>query len=232
MPVCLVGDPLRLGQVLINLANNAVKFTEYGHILIKAELLTRDESKCRINFSVSDSGIGMTSEQIDKLFSSFTQVDCSITRRFGGTGLGLAISKCLVEMMGGIISVESEQGLGSTFTFSVDFTINNEIQTNNLIVPSEISGLKVLIVDDCVMAREILAEQLKSMKFETIAVGSGSPALRELELAAKGKPYDLVLMDWNMPEMDGIATSRKIKQNAKLDSIPLIIMVSAYGRRM
>ncbi|MBF0228399.1 MAG: response regulator [Desulfamplus sp.] len=263
LPNALIGDPLRLGQVLINLANNAVKFTETGHILIKAELVnknettisndqssdetanknefttTNDESsditdnRCVIKFSITDTGIGMTPEQSAKLFQPFSQADSSVTRRFGGTGLGLSISKSIVEMMDGEIKVESEAGLGSTFSFTAAFAINKDDKderNNKFLLPSDLNNLKVLIVDDNGMSREVLTEQLRSFGFTTVAVESGSAALKELADAASTKPYDLVLVDWQMPEMDGIELSKKIKQNLQLDKIPLIIMVTAFGR--
>lgn len=230
VPLLLVGDPQRLGQILINLANNAVKFTERGHILVKADLVTKNESSCRLRFSVTDSGIGLTDEQIGKLFTPFTQVDCSVTRRFGGTGLGLAISRYLVTMMGGSISVDSQPGVGSKFFFEVDFTLSNKILKNEFVIPSNISGLKVLVVDDSPIARDILVEQLGSFRFETVSVDSGEAALMELEAAAKTRPFDLVLMDWNMPGMNGLVASKKIRQNKRLGNVPLIIMVTAFGR--
>ncbi|MBF0225680.1 MAG: response regulator [Desulfobacterales bacterium] len=230
VPNTLVGDSLRLGQILLNLANNAVKFTKNGYVMVKTELVDEDKNHCTLKFSVSDSGIGMTQEQIGKLFSAFSQADTSITRKFGGTGLGLTISKRLVEMMDGVISVESELGKGSTFSFTAVFERKQANRKQHLIFPSDIKGLKILLVDDNPVALEVLENQLKSFKIETITVDSGDAAIKELERVAANNPYDIVLMDWKMPGMDGIETSRQIKENKKLEHIPLIIMVTAFGR--
>ncbi|MBF0376699.1 MAG: response regulator [Desulfamplus sp.] len=230
LPVDLVGDPLRLGQVLLNLMNNAVKFTESGNIVLKTELLSKDDNRCLIQFAVTDTGIGMTNEQIENLFCAFSQADTSITRRFGGTGLGLAISKNLVEMMGGNITVTSNIGKGSTFSFTAVFIESPISRKKTFIIPPDISGLKVLIVDDNQMSREIYSDQIKSFGFDVTAVDSGEKALQELEISSSnGTPYQLVLMDWNMPEMNGIEASMRIKQN-ELCHIPVIIMITAYGR--
>ncbi|MBF0525680.1 MAG: response regulator [Deltaproteobacteria bacterium] len=230
VPSALVGDPLRLGQVLTNLANNAVKFTAAGHILIKAELAEDNPGYCILRISVADSGIGITPEQMEKLFSAFSQADTSITRQFGGTGLGLAISKHLIEMMDGEISVESEPGRGSTFTFTAKFLKGTEEQERPFLVSADITGLKVLVVDDSEQAREALTDQLTSFRFEVVSVDSGTAALTELVRAASDKPYDLVLMDWKMPVIDGIEASKRIKNEIKLEQMPLIIMVTAFGR--
>ncbi|MBF0508479.1 MAG: response regulator [Deltaproteobacteria bacterium] len=229
VPRTLIGDPLRLGQILINLTNNAVKFTESGHILVKAGLVDANQEHCRIRFSVTDSGIGMTPEQTEKLFTAFSQVDTSVTRKFGGTGLGLAISKSLVEMMGGNISVTSQPGQGSTFSFTAGFDISSGCEQPQT-APVDLAGLKVLVVDDNEAARIVLSEMLTSFRFETTAVESGDAALKELARASAEKPYDLVFMDWKMPGMDGISTSQHIKQDSKLAQVPLIIMITAFGR--
>ncbi|SLM32571.1 putative Histidine kinase [Desulfamplus magnetovallimortis] len=230
VPDLLVGDPLRLGQVLINLANNAVKFTEKGYILVNATLVNKTPGSCFIDFSVSDTGIGLTSEQTVNLFKSFSQVDSSITRKFGGTGLGLAISKAIVEMMGGTISVKSRPGEGSTFSFRLSMGIsrNSEVTKKVFPIPNNLEGLNILIVDDNPMALDVLKEQLDSLHFRTTAVESGQKALNILQKASS--PYDLVIMDWNMPGMDGIETSKRIKEELQLESIPLIIMLTAFAR--
>ncbi|MBF0549937.1 MAG: response regulator [Deltaproteobacteria bacterium] len=230
VPCYLVGDPLRLGQVLINLTNNALKFTESGSILVKVGLVESDSDYCKLGFSVKDTGIGMTDDQVAKLFAAFSQADSSVTRRFGGTGLGLAISKRLVEMMGGEIVVASEPNQGSTFKFTATFVRPQQKAERRLIIPEDLDGLKTLVVDDNESAREVLRDQLESFGFEVETVDSGAAAILELEKSSASRPYNLVFMDWKMPETDGIETSRRIKVNTRLSHIPLIIMVTAFGR--
>jgi CheY-like chemotaxis protein len=229
VPNALVGDPLRLGQVLTNLANNATKFTEHGHILMKAELLDKNETCCKIKFIVRDTGIGMSQEQLDKLFKAFSQADSSITRKYGGSGLGLTISQSLVEMMDGEISVESKPDHGSTFAFTATFKRQLTDGQQRYRHQSDLTGLKVLVVDDNELAREVLKEQLAWFKIEAVTVNSGKAAIKELENAS-GNPYDLVMMDWNMPEMNGIEASKIIKKHQNLEHVPFIIMVTAFGR--
>ncbi|MBF0234700.1 MAG: response regulator [Desulfamplus sp.] len=232
VPVSLTGDPLRLGQVMTNLVNNAVKFTSAGNILIKVELVFKAENSCTLRFSVSDTGIGMTSEQLARLFSAFSQADNSVTRKYGGTGLGLTISKDLVEMMGGKIQVESESGKGSTFSFTARFTLSPQHKENQFSLPEDMSGLRVLVVDDNAAAREILREQLEMFHFEVSTVDSGAAAIQELERAfIDQKEYNLVVMDWKMPQMDGIEAAKRIRYDSKLGKIPLIIMTTAFGRK-
>jgi CheY-like chemotaxis protein/HPt (histidine-containing phosphotransfer) domain-containing protein len=229
----LVGDPLRLGQVLINLANNAVKFTEAGEIVLSVELVDSTPEKVTAKFTVKDSGIGMTEEQQMDVFNAFSQADASTTRRFGGTGLGLTISRQLVELMGGEIAVESEPGKGSTFFFTIPFRLASQAIESPPMPDSDLRGKRVLVVDDNEASLQILKEHLASMNFVPNTVGSGRDAIVELERAATNPddvPYDLVLMDWKMPEMDGIETSRIIQQSSDLTTVPVIIMVTAYGR--
>ena len=230
VPHALVGDPLRLGQILVNLASNAVKFTEKGHILIKAELLDKDPAGCRIKFSVQDTGIGMTAEQVQNMFIAFSQADSSITRRFGGTGLGLTISKRLAEMMGGEISIESQPGVGSTFAYTASFKRQTDIRENKAPDMEKLRKVKVLIVDDSEMARTILAEHLVTLGIHAAQADCGQTALDEVRRASRGIPFDLVLMDLRMPEMDGLETARRIMADQDLTRMPLIIMVSAFGR--
>ena len=233
VPDVLVGDPLRLGQVLINLANNAVKFTEAGEIVVSVELVGRDRERVTTKFAVKDSGIGMTEEEQKNAFSAFSQADASTTRRFGGTGLGLTISRQLVELMGGEIGVESEPGKGSTFFFTIPFRIPSQAIKAPPAPDPDLRGKRVLVVDDNEASRQILKEHLVSMNFVPSTVGSGRDAIAELVRAASDpddEPYDLVLMDWKMPEMDGIETSRIIQRSSDLTTVPVIIMVTAYGR--
>lgn len=224
IPRYLLGDPLRLGQVLINLTGNAVKFTDKGEVIIRVERVSED----KLRFSVSDTGIGMNEEQVGRLFQSFSQADSSTTRRFGGTGLGLAISKRLVEMMGGEIWAESTPGKGSRFFFTIEAK-PSESQIEHSFQPSaELQGMRVLLVDDNHTSRQILEELMSSFSFRCRGVSNGEEALRELETAVDEDPYSLVLMDMRMPGMDGIEVSRRIKENIR--SAPRIIMVTSYGR--
>ncbi len=234
VPRFLVGDPLRLGQVLTNLVNNAIKFTETGEIVMSTTIIpdpsVSEPNEVLLQFSVRDSGIGLTQEQIGKLFQSFSQADGAITRRYGGTGLGLAICKRLVEMMGGQIWVESEPGQGSTFSFTIKFGCQAGQQAPRLMPSVDLRGMRVLVVDDSATAREILGTTLRSFTFDVTEVSSGQEALQELESAIENNAYELVLMDWKMPGMDGIETSKYIKQNVKISTTPAILMVTAYGR--
>jgi CheY-like chemotaxis protein len=230
VPRALVGDPLRLGQVLTNLTNNAVKFTDSGEIVVATEVALRDQDRITLKFSVRDTGIGLTQEQIANLFQAFSQADTSTTRRYGGTGLGLTISKRLVDLMGGEIWVESQPGQGSTFFFTATFGLGRG-KAKKFPAPAQaLRGLKVLVVDDNATSREILQEMLESFGLEVTQAASGPEGLAELEKAPPSQPYELVVMDWKMPGMDGLEASRLIKQNSYLNKIPAIIMVTNYGR--
>ncbi len=230
VPYALVGDPLRLGQVLLNLANNAVKFTEKGDILIRAELLHQDHARCHLKFTLKDTGIGMTETQIGKLFTAFSQADTSVTRKYGGSGLGLTISRRLVQMMNGEISVTSEPGIGSTFIFTSEFGRQPVGRERHFGHPADLAGLKVLVVDDNELARQTLVEQLLSFHVEAVAVDSGAAAIHELKQADPVKPYDVVFMDWMMPGTDGIEAAKTIMKDHKLAHIPRFIMITAFGR--
>ena len=230
VPHFLVGDQLRLGQVLINLANNAVKFTKSGEIVVATELLTQDEAGLTIKFSVRDTGIGLTEEQIGKLFQSFSQADTSTTRKYGGTGLGLTISKRLVEMMGGEIWVESKPGQGTTFNFTAKFGLGTERVKKRLVPASDLHGMKILVVDDSATSRNILQDILASFSFNVTLAASAEEGLEEIQRADTDQPYELVIMDWKMPGMDGLEASEHIKNHRSLSKIPAIILVTAYGR--
>jgi polar amino acid transport system substrate-binding protein len=230
VPRFLVGDPLRLGQVLINLANNAVKFTESGEIVVTIDKVGQTEDKVTLQFSVSDSGIGMTAEQMAKLFQSFSQADTSTTRKYGGTGLGLAICKKLVSMMDGEIWVESAKGQGTTFIFTADFGLGKEEARKQFTPSNDLRGLKALVVDDNVTSREILRDLLESFSFNVALSASGEEAITEIENADQKAPFKLVVMDWKMPGMDGIETATHIKTHPDLTKIPAIILVTAYSR--
>ncbi len=228
VPLALMGDPLRLGQVLINLTNNAVKFTDTGEIIIATKLIRMDENRVKLSFAVRDTGIGLTAKQISGLFRPFTQADASTTREYGGTGLGLTICKRLAEMMNGDISVTSRPGYGSVFTFTAEFGQSDVKRRKHLMPDPDLMGLRVLVADDNAAAREIMQEILESFSFKVTLAASGREALHELENAKE--PYDLVLTDYKMPEMNGIETTEHIKKRTGLSKIPIIIMISAYGR--
>ncbi|MGD8948046.1 MAG: response regulator [Desulfobacterales bacterium] len=230
VPTALVGDPLRLGQILINLSNNAVKFTDAGEIVISTELVKKDKAQVTLKFSVQDTGVGMTADQAAKLFQPFMQADSSTTRKYGGTGLGLTISKRLAEMMGGEIWVESEPCRGSTFSFTANFGLGKEKAKKQYKPASELRGMKVLVVDDNATSRDILQEMLESFTFEVTMAASGPEGITELESAKEDRPFELVVMDWKMPGMDGIEVSRRIKNHEGLSKIPAIVLVTAYGR--
>jgi len=231
-PQHLIGDSLRLGQTLINLVNNAVKFTEKGEIVVSVTTETLSDESVQLCFSVRDSGIGMSPEQISRLFQSFSQADTSTTRKYGGTGLGLAICKQLAELMGGRIWVESEQGSGSTFFFTASLEIAKDVlPTPARIRLSELLGKRILIVDDGDSAREVMSSMLSANGFLVKTASSGKQALSLITEASRNDvAFDLVLMDWRMPEMDGIETSRCIKNDETMSQPPSILMVTAYGR--
>ena len=235
VPTALVGDPLRLGQVVINLVNNAIKFTEKGEITVGVHKVAEEDgedgqSAVILRFDIKDSGIGLSEEQRNKLFSAFSQADSSTSRKYGGTGLGLTISKRLVEMMGGKIGVDSEPGQGSTFHFTARFGVQSE-QRRLTVNAEDVKGLRILVVDDNASAREILQNILLSLKFEATAVSSGGEAIGELEQAQiERHPYGLVLMDWMMPGMDGVETIKRIRADSKLAETPAFVMVTAYSR--
>ena len=229
VPRGLVGDPFRLGQVLLNLANNALKFTEKGEVVVTVHPHESPaaEGHTWLRFSVYDTGMGMSPEQLEKLFSAFTQADGSISRKFGGTGLGLTISKQLVEMMGGHISAESELGVGSTFTFVLPFPIDEE-GGKNLSLPRRFHSLRVLVVDDNEMMRETLRTEMIAMRLTVTVASSGQAALDELARAEQDgeAPYDLVLLDQKMPDMKGTETAHKIQSELNLSKQPVLFLLT------
>ena len=235
LPRYLIGDPLRLHQVLLNLAGNARKFTEVGHIVIQVRKIRKETiapSEALIQFSVTDTGIGMNSEQVDQLFTAFVQAEAGTTRKYGGTGLGLAISKQLVELMGGRIWVESAEGKGSRFVFelplSLDKTHDSEpLATNQA---SLLEGMRVLVVDDNETARSILTNMLSYLGLTVVEASSGLEAVQVCADSSPDQRFDLVLMDYLMPDLDGLAAAEKIKLLQMAENPPSIIMVTAAGR--
>ncbi len=231
VPVNLVGDPLRLGQILMNLAGNAVKFTERGEIVIAVFLDNRQGDDLTLRFSVRDSGIGLRPEQIDGLFTAFSQADDSITRKYGGTGLGLTICRQLTELMKGEIWAKSEPGAGTEFLFTVKVRISETVRQRTVRSPELFQGLRALVVDDNEATREVLSSMLQSLTIEVDTAIDGLSALALLEQAVQqNNPYDVVLLDWIMPGIDGIETAKRIKANASLAKVPAMLMVTANGR--
>jgi signal transduction histidine kinase/DNA-binding response OmpR family regulator/HPt (histidine-containing phosphotransfer) domain-containing protein len=231
VPAVLLGDPLRFNQVLLNLVSNAIKFTEHGEVVVALRLIGRSGADVGIEVAVRDTGIGMSQEQQARLFQSFSQADSSTTRKFGGTGLGLAISRQLVDLMGGTIEVESQPGKGSTFSFTVWMGVGESDALPQPLPPEELKRLRVLIVDDNPAAREILQGILASWSMNVDLAASAAEALSMLQdTSAEPATYDLVLMDWKMPGMDGIEAIRRIQREARPGQPPTVMMVSAYGR--
>jgi len=228
VPPHLIGDPMRLGQVLMNLLGNAIKFTQSGEVELSIDLAGQSQDDLQVCFTIRDTGIGMTPEQIQRLFQPFTQADGTTTRRFGGTGLGLSISKRLVEMMGGEIRVESVEGQWSSFSFSATFG-RSAIAADPLVIPDIIRSLRILIVDDCQSSSNALKRVLSFLPVEVESVDSGAGAIQAVRAHDAVSPYHLVLMDWQMPDMNGIETLRSIKKDSALQNSPHIVMLTAFG---
>lgn len=231
VPTWLVGDPLRLSQVLINLASNAVKFTAKGEVIVHVEMEKEIDDQVDLRFTVKDTGIGMSQQEIDKLFRPFTQADSSITRKFGGTGLGLTISKRLIEMMGGKIRVESIPGVGSKFIFIVPFQ-KAQMQSNyNQAILDNLRGLRVLAVDHNESGLQILKGYLESFALDVMLARTGQEALNLVRAAnEEGKPFGLVILDSKMPERDGIALARKLREITFLSFRPKVLLITADGQ--
>jgi two-component system sensor histidine kinase/response regulator len=233
VPERLVGDSLRLGQVLINLVNNAVKFTERGEVVVSIDRVPQSRTNAvTLQFAVRDTGIGLDPGQIAGLFRAFSQADRDTSRKYGGTGLGLAICKQLVERMGGAIWATSEPGKGSTFFFTIEVRLP-AVPDAHRTTPkrANLKGKRVLIVDDNPSARDILSQMVRNFGMDVEAVDSGASALANLKLASlQCRPIELVLMDWRMPGMDGLDAAQRIKADMNLREIPAVLMVTAYGR--
>jgi PAS domain S-box-containing protein len=228
-PRRLIGDPLRLSQILTNFANNAVKFTERGEIKIQVKVAESTTSETRLRFEVSDTGIGIAEDLQPRLFESFQQADSSTARRYGGTGLGLTISRSLAKLMGGDIGVESTPGKGSTFWFTATLGVGRDPSTA-LVPKPHLRGLHVLVADDNESVREVLRHTLRRMTFVVDVVDSGAAAAAKvMQARTDGTPYRVVLIDGQMPGMDGLATAREIRRAAP-DDPPYLLLMMAHGR--
>ena len=238
LPDMVIGDALRLQQILLNLAGNAIKFTERGEVVVSAQLVAHSEHTLSVVFAIRDTGIGIAPEQCEHIFDGFSQAEASTARRFGGTGLGLAISQRLVRMMGGTLRVVSEVGQGSVFDFAVDFGVSNEqpdvVSVAALPLQDALMrGLSCLVVDDNPVARTVLREMAASFGWRVDVAADGYEALDAISAqVARHKAYDVVFIDWRMPAMDGWETSRRIRQLAPDGSMPLIVMVTAHDREV
>ncbi len=225
VPALLQGDPGRLRQVLINLGNNAIKFTEEGEVVIKSELVDDKNEQVTVRFSVTDTGIGIPRDRIDRLFQSFSQVDASTTRKYGGTGLGLAISKKLAELMGGQIGVETKEGEGSTFWFTVVLNKQQEKQCRGFPSTETMQGKNILVVDDSDVNRQLVRQQLESWGCRVEEASNGEQALEKLhEAVAAEEPFMTAILDMQMPEMNGLTLGHKIKESRELEETSLVLL--------
>ncbi|RZI81261.1 MAG: response regulator [Rubrivivax sp.] len=230
IPTSLVGDPMRLGQVLINLGTNAIKFTHQGDVLIGVEVRRLDPEQVELHFWVRDTGIGLSPELIPRLFQPFTQGDSSTTRQYGGTGLGLTISRQLVEMMNGQIWVESQPGRGSTFHFTARFGLQTHAVPRRALLASELHGRRVLLVDDNPTAREVLGDMMRRLGLQVDVASGGRQALQRMSEAQQaGQGHHLLLTDWKMPDMDGITFAQEAL-NMPPEHRPCVLLVTAYAR--
>ncbi len=228
LPHALVGDPGRLRQVVVNLVGNAVKFTERGEVVLRVQMESQEQDRAHLHFTVTDTGVGIPADKQRTIFEAFTQADNSSTRKYGGTGLGLTISSTLIKAMGGRIWVESVPGKGSTFHFTACLPIQTAPDVPP--VPIEVSGLQdlpVLVVDDNATNRRLLLEILKRWGMRATAVEGGEPALQALDIAtAAGEPFPLVLLDAQMPEMDGFTLTERIKGNPAVAAATVMMLTS------
>ncbi len=230
VPHAMVGDPLRLRQILTNLVDNAIKFTEHGEVTVSISTIAVDPQSAELRFAVVDTGVGLNAEQIRRLFTAFTQADNSTTRKYGGSGLGLTICKRLVELMSGRMDVTSEPGVGSTFSFTARFGLRAG-QGSRETTLGRMRTLRVLVVDDNASARDIFHGMLQSLQIQAVCVTSGQHALDALAQAHRdGKPFDLVLVDWHMPNIDGVETIRRIQAGNNMPAPPVCMMVTAHSR--
>lgn len=227
IPGNIKGDPLRLSEIIVNLASNAVKFTEKGQVSVDIRKIDQTEGKVKLQFSVSDTGIGMAPQQQEHLFEAFTQADTTTTRRFGGTGLGLAISKSLADLMGGSLEVASKEGKGSVFLFTCWFDISETEHCNTM--PKEVIGKNILVIDDNETVRSMFIDYLTNMKFRVKAVPSGEEALKAVTKAGTEDPFDAIFIDWHMGSgMNGNETALRIKKITHVAHSPVLILLTLY----
>ena len=232
LPSILFGDSLRLQQVLINLAGNALKFTSQGQVVVRFEQLQRRGDEVRVRIEVTDTGIGINPEQLKRIFDGFTQAEASTSRRFGGTGLGLVICKRLINLMGGELQVSSEVGAGSRFWFDVDLGIYQTVPLREL-CPGADQPLRLLVVDDNEVAGYLLLRTAEALGWQADLVHDGLEAVERVQqMQHAGNGYDVILMDWRMPSMDGLSAARLIRQQSQGQHTPVIVMLTAYGREV
>ena len=230
VPMDLVGDPLRVEQVLVNLGSNAAKFTDHGEVIVSIRTVAQRGAQVELQFSVKDSGIGIQPHQLESLFESFSQADTSTTRKYGGTGLGLTISRQLVNLMNGRIWAESQPGQGSTFHFTALFGVPDQIHPRMKLSPDDVTGKRVLLVDDNAVARLILASLLEQAGLSVIPASGGEQALTLMDASvAEGECFDLVLMDMKMPGMDGLSCVRAMRQR-HAEAMPPVLMITSLDR--
>jgi len=228
VPLNLIGDPLRISQLITNYCGNAVKFTEIGEVVLTASLIKRTKKYAEIKFSVADTGIGLTSDQKNNIFQSFSQADQSTTRKYGGTGLGLAICKNLAELMGGEVDFESEYGKGSTFIFTAKFALQKEQNKPQLLLPEDLKGLRVLICDDNKRALMMLKERLEHFSFKVDAVSNVKDVIKRIQNQGSS-PYKLLVMDYDMPNIDGITGYKMLMRDEQIQ-LPFTLMINVHQK--
>jgi len=231
LPPRLIGDSLRLQQVLINLAGNALKFTLQGQVVLRIATLGRTENSIRLRMAVSDTGIGISPDQLEHIFEGFTQAEASTSRRFGGSGLGLVISQRLVRLMGGELQVQSEPGKGSLFWFDLDFAVPQDTLAKTSLPAA--SPIHVLVVDDTPLVGELLMRTGAALGWRAEHASGGTEAIERVSAARqRGEPYDVVLMDWRMRDLDGLSAAQLIQEHAGESRPPVVLMITAYGREV
>ncbi|WP_243546969.1 hybrid sensor histidine kinase/response regulator [Pseudodesulfovibrio tunisiensis] len=229
VPNHLIGDTLRISQILLNLAGNAIKFTESGEVILSAELMEKEEDSALLRFQVQDTGIGIPPDKARQIFEPFSQADGSTTRVYGGTGLGLAICKRLAELMHGELSLESTPGQGSTFTLLLSLGLQKIPDKWQSAYPPELAGMRVLVVDDNEIARTILARMIASFSFRVSTAGHPREALDLVHKADASDPFSLVVTDWRMSDMDGLELTAHLKRRGELKNVPKVVMLTSYG---